>query len=315
MEILEVKIDKIKPDPKQPRTSIDEIDLREMAQSIVTEGVINPIEVDKNYMIITGERRWRASKIAGLKTVPVKVLTMNKDERFMRQVIENIHHNTMNDWDTANALKKLLCLSPGDRHPKASLTGPGADKGITWLSEKTGKSRAYIDEKLSLLGAPKGFQKAVKTGLISGTYMRALKQCPEVFKDKVEKKIMDGEFRSRDTALRFVTALQREENNPSVIKKLLETDYSKFEGVNVAEEEIAKISPTLSTRIAKSYEPSQELSKIVDDMKAWLIENPKESIGKIHAARVIINLNVLVAMVSKWMKGSGADNLLEDKNE
>ena len=77
MEIIEIEIDKIKPDKDQPRTSMDELELKEMAQSIVTQGVINPIEVDNDMVIITGERRWRAAKIAGLKVVPVKIFNLN----------------------------------------------------------------------------------------------------------------------------------------------------------------------------------------------------------------------------------------------
>lgn len=300
MELTEVEINKIKPDPNQPRTSIDEIDLREMAQSMVTEGVINPIEIDSKFVIITGERRWRAAKIAGLKTVPAKILNIDGDERFMRQVIENIHHNTMSDWDTANALKKLLSLSPGDRHPQAPITGPGADKGITWLSVKTGKSRGYIDEKLSLLETSKPFQKAVREGTIAGTFVRAIKQAPEAFKVAVEKKILANEFTTRDGAKEFVAALKREENNPTRVKKLLDTDYSKFKGVGEVEQEVKKISPRVSDMVIRSYEPSHEISRISDDLKEWVMNNPREKIGLVHAPRIIVNMNFMKTLIEEW---------------
>ncbi len=77
-KIISIPIEKIKPDVNQPRQYIDEEDLKGMAQSIVTEGIINPIEVDKNFVIVTGERRWRAAKIAGLKSVRAMIIEVSK---------------------------------------------------------------------------------------------------------------------------------------------------------------------------------------------------------------------------------------------
>ena len=63
-------------------------------------------------------------------------LKIQGGERYMRQVVENVHHNTMSDSDVANSLKKLLTMSPGDIVPRRPLVGPTADKGITWLAGK-----------------------------------------------------------------------------------------------------------------------------------------------------------------------------------
>jgi ParB family chromosome partitioning protein len=94
MQILQKNINEIRPDPNQPRKNFPEKRIREMAKSILTEGIINPIEIDKDGVIITGEMRWRSAKEAGLTTVPVKVIDPGEN-RFRRQVIENVHHNTM----------------------------------------------------------------------------------------------------------------------------------------------------------------------------------------------------------------------------
>src|SRR3989338_5939330 len=107
MEYKTIPIDKIKTDSNNPRQSSKEENFKEMAKSILTAGVINPIEVDKNLVIITGERRWRAAKIAGLKMVPVRIIDISEDKRFVRQVIENIHQNTMAPLDIAMALDKI----------------------------------------------------------------------------------------------------------------------------------------------------------------------------------------------------------------
>ncbi len=91
MKIVNVLLSKIKPDKNQPRQTIDEEHIKEISQSIVTEGVINAIEIDENNVIITGEQRWRAAKLAGLKEVPCKILKITPELRFRRQVIENLH--------------------------------------------------------------------------------------------------------------------------------------------------------------------------------------------------------------------------------
>jgi ParB family transcriptional regulator, chromosome partitioning protein len=310
MNIEEVEIKKIKPDPDQPRTSIDEIDLREMAQSIVTEGIINPIEVDNDLMIITGERRWRAAMIAGLKTVPVKILKLDKDQRFMRQVIENIHHNTMSDWDTANALQKLIDISfsPSEKH-QTPLTGPTSEKGISWLVEKTGKSYGYISEKLSILKQNPKIQKAIKEGDIQGGFVRAINATPEKYRPVIEKKILDGEFSTRDNAVRFAHAVSREADNPKALKKLLDIDYSKHKGAGEVINVISNISPPFNERIIRSYEPAQDLSKIVDDLKDWINTNHKKGVGIVHAPRVLINMNFAKHLIDAWLAGK-EDKLL-----
>src|SRR3989338_3453322 len=108
MEIIEIEIDKIRSDPNQPRKHFDEEAMEELATSIKNKGVINDIEVDQDFIIVTGERRWRGAKIAGLKTVPVKVLNnISDDDRFIRQAIENIHQEKMAPLDTAMMLDKI----------------------------------------------------------------------------------------------------------------------------------------------------------------------------------------------------------------
>ena len=179
MEILQIEIDKIKPDKKQPRKSIEIEDLKEMAQSIVTEGVINPIETDSDFVIITGERRWRASKIAGLKTVPVKVLKINAKERFRRQVIENIHNDTMSYDDTARALSKLKV---DYFHPVKVINKGQPQTGVTFLSKMVGKSLGYIEERFDYLKASAPLQKAVKDAHAS-----AMKKIQRIMASKMQE--------------------------------------------------------------------------------------------------------------------------------
>ena len=108
-EIKMLSVDDIKPNPQQPRKSFDEEKLKALAETYRNQGVIQPIEVDENYQIITGERRWRAAKIAGLKEIPCKIIKgLSEEEKLERQLIENIHHEPLSDIDKARAIKKLM---------------------------------------------------------------------------------------------------------------------------------------------------------------------------------------------------------------
>lgn len=98
----------LKPDPNQPRTRFDEEAIEKIAQTYKNQGLIEPIEIDENDMIITGELRWRASKLAKLKQISCIVKNgLSPKDRFERQVVENLHHNLLEDEDKENAIRKL----------------------------------------------------------------------------------------------------------------------------------------------------------------------------------------------------------------
>jgi hypothetical protein len=307
----EVDIEKIKPDPNQPRSYIDELELREMAQSIVTEGIINPIEIDEKFMIITGERRWRAAKLAGLKTVPVKVLEISKEERFLRQMVENLHNDSMAYADTAKGLKKLIniAFSPGEK-PFSPRSGPTKEIGISWLHEKTGKSFGYIDEHLTYLEMDKTLQKGVEKGEIEQSMVRVIQRTPEEYKKKIQEKVLKGEFKTRGGALELVSAIKREIENPHVIKKLLEKDYSKYTGAAEMHEAVAKISPRLTDILEKSQIPSVEIGKISEKLGEWVKDNPRSKVGKFFEPKIVVNMNFMKITIDKWLKGDDEDQKL-----
>lgn len=98
----------LKPDPNQPRTKFDEEVVEKLAQTFKTQGLIEPIEIDENDMIIIGELRWRASIKGNLKQIPCIVKKgLSPENRFERQVVENLHHNLLEDEDKENAIRKL----------------------------------------------------------------------------------------------------------------------------------------------------------------------------------------------------------------
>jgi len=297
MNIVELPLQKIKPDPKQPRQNIDRDKVRDMAQSIRTEGIINPIEIDKSYTIITGEMRWRAAKLAGLKTIPCRIITINPAERFRRQVIENIHHNTMTDWDTAIALEKLLDQLP--RLPGSLGTHGGRPyQGFRDLGRIIGKSKDFIAEKFDLLGASKKFQKAVKSGL-PGTFIRVITNTPEVYKDIIEDKIINGEIKNRDAGLRIADALKRQ---PEVAQEILDIDYSKHKSVNDTILALGEVAPQRSNLINQSFGNVEEFSRRVDAVIDWLKQNNPTTVGRIHQAEIVLGFNVLKDAINNWGK-------------
>lgn len=159
----EVELDKIEPNPNQPRTVFEEETLEELAVSIRNFGVIQPItlkeiESDK-YMIICGERRFRAAKKAGLRRIPAYVKTTADEQVMEMALLENIQREDLSAIETALAYQKLL-----------------DDSGQTQeqLSERVGKKRATISNYLRLLKLPAEIQVCIKNKNIDMGHARAL---------------------------------------------------------------------------------------------------------------------------------------------
>ncbi len=160
---LEVDINSVLPNSKQPRTYFDEEALQELAASIKEVGVMQPPVVrelpDGRYELIMGERRLRASKLAGLKTIPVILRASTDNEMLREALLENIHRSQLNPLEEAAAYQNLL-----------------NDFGYTHeeLATKVGKSRPVITNTLRLLNLPASVQRKVAAGVISAGHARAL---------------------------------------------------------------------------------------------------------------------------------------------
>lgn len=161
--ISEVAIEQIEANPNQPRREFDEMALNELANSIREIGIIQPITLcqiyDNRFQIIAGERRWRASQIAGLKAIPAYIRTI-KDENVMEMaLIENIQREDLNAIEIALAYEHLLAN-----------TGMTQEK----VSERVGKSRTAITNYLRLLKLPAQVQVALQNKEIDMGHARAL---------------------------------------------------------------------------------------------------------------------------------------------
>ncbi len=148
--LREVPVDAIRPNPWQPRTHFDETELDELAQSIREHGVLQPVLVsqqqDGTYQLITGERRWRAVKKAGLQTVPAMLKEATPQASLELALVENIQRRDLNPLEEAAAFRALL-----DEH------------GLTQeqLGQRIGKSRVAITNTLRLLNLPEEVREAL----------------------------------------------------------------------------------------------------------------------------------------------------------
>ncbi|HEM2808286.1 TPA: ParB/RepB/Spo0J family partition protein [Streptococcus suis] len=167
-ELRTIKISDIQPNPYQPRIHFDQNKLEELAQSIKENGLIQPIIVRKSsiigYELLAGERRWRASQLAGLTTIPAIVKELSDDDLLYQSIIENLQRSDLNPIEEASSYQKLL------------------SKGLTHdeIAQIMGKSRPYISNLLRLLNLSKETQQAIKEGTISQGHARQLVAFSEV---------------------------------------------------------------------------------------------------------------------------------------
>ncbi len=161
--IAELDVDKIDANPFQPRSGFDEMMLRELSESIKAQGIIQPVTVRKmgreHYQLIAGERRLKASIIAGLETIPAFIRVANDEQMLEMALIENIHRQNLNAIEVAISYKRLI--------DECDLT---QEK----LSEKVGKNRTTITNFLRLLKLPPEVQIALRDSSISMGHARAL---------------------------------------------------------------------------------------------------------------------------------------------
>lgn len=165
--MAEIDIADIIPNPSQPRTQFDEEALDELADSIRQLGVIQPVTVRKSdngkYIIISGERRWRAAQRADLKTLPAYIREVDDETLYAMALVENIQRQDLNAIEIALGMQRLI--------DECHLTQDA-------LSERVGKKRSSISNYLRLLKLPDEVQLALKEGLISMGHAKAIAGAP-----------------------------------------------------------------------------------------------------------------------------------------
>ncbi len=207
--VTEIDINKIKTNPYQPRADFDEQALQELADSIKELGLIQPITVKKTgkdeYQLISGERRLRAAKIAGLEKIPVYVRDINDEELLAYALVENIQREDLNPIEIAISLQRLIdeCNYTQDQ-----------------LSEKTGKGRSTIANYLRLLNLPVEIQAGLRAGKITMGHAKALNSLSDNRQAqlKVFYKVLSAGLSVRETE-----ELVKKELNPEEKRKVKRT--------------------------------------------------------------------------------------------
>jgi ParB family transcriptional regulator, chromosome partitioning protein len=194
----QMDLDLLVPNPRQPRTYIDEARLEELAQSIRSNGVIQPLlvrRVEGRFEIVAGERRWRAAQRAGLLKVPIVVRDVDDDHLLQIALIENIQRDDLNPIEEAQAYRRLI-----DDHQLSQEE----------LSSAVGKDRATIANYLRLLRLPAEIRSEITSGAISMGHARALVSLP----DEVAQRRVAREVVARGLSVRETEAIVRRESRP-----------------------------------------------------------------------------------------------------
>jgi ParB family chromosome partitioning protein len=212
-EPKEIDIGLIDRNPEQPRKIFDEDALGELASSIKVHGVIQPIIVKENagrYVIIAGERRWRASRLAGLKTVPCIIKNYTKQEISEIAIIENLQREDLNPIESARAIKNLI--------NEYSLT---QDE----VADKIGKSRPAVANTLRLLSLPEQIISLVETNKLSAGHARALLAVENITKQKeLAVEVIEKGLSVRDTEniIKNLNKPKTAQSQPVQVEKSLE---------------------------------------------------------------------------------------------
>lgn len=182
---------RLRPDPDQPRRHFDPSDLQALASSLLADGMQSPItayydDAEEIFTIITGERRWRASGIAGMERVPVLVVSRpaHPADTLGKQLAENLLRADLTELEKARALARLRDIQPQ-----------------TWveLARRHGLTDRRVHQMLSLLHAPEPIQAAVQSGRISGRHARAIARLPAELHMEVLAQVIGEELSARAT--------------------------------------------------------------------------------------------------------------------
>src|SRR4028118_102002 len=205
-ELREVDIDLIEPNNVQPRTRFDEAQLEELAQSIKTNGVVQPILVRKTnggrYQIVAGERRWRAAQRAGLQRIPSVIRDVPDDKMLELALIENIQRQELNAIEEAYAYKRLI--------ETFNLTQET-------VAQRVGRDRTFVTNYLRLLRLPEDIQQLVEENKISMGHARALLGIDDPDKQReLALYIVQQNLSVRDTERTVKRIAAGEDSNPTV---------------------------------------------------------------------------------------------------
>ena len=246
-EIVEINLDELRPNPYQPRKIFDEEALDDLASSIKEHGVFQPIIVKKSikgYEIIAGERRCRASKLAGLTKIPAIIRDFSDSEMMEIALLENLQRENLNVIEEAVAYKSMI--------EKLDLT---QDE----LSRRVGKSRSHVTNILGLLRLPKQVQKEVVKGEITMGHARMLSKLED--EDKIielANKIIKDSLTVRD----IENIGTEEKKKKPIVKKEKNNEYKYVE--DMLREKLDTKVKIKDLKIEISFTNTADLNRILE---------------------------------------------------
>lgn len=237
-----VSIESIEPNPDQPRKSFPQESLNELAESIRRHGLLQPLLVYESmpghYVIIAGERRYRAAKLAGLAEVPVITRKAQEDTHLELSLVENIQREDLDPIEEARAYQRLM-----------EMTGATQEH----VAEMVGKSRAAVANAVRLLKLPEAMQEALKTGKITAGHARALLaiEDPQV-QDMLYRSILEENLSVRESEAR----VQKLTGGPASVSKKKKSAGSMEAGTGTEPEdpELRALREKLITRFGTKVE-------------------------------------------------------------
>lgn len=246
-----VQIKDIQKNPYQPRKEFSEEKIQELAQSIKENGLIQPIIVRKSpvlgYEILAGERRYRASIVAGLSEVPVIVKQLSDQDMMLHSIIENLQRENLNPIEEAKAYQSLI------------------DKGFTHteIAEKMGKSRPYITNLVRLLGLPKHILTEVESGRLSQAHARLLIQLSSDKQDKLLNRIQTENLSVRQVEQILQKTKKSSKKEKDHFVKDEEQKLKKILGLDVQ----IKLQKKDSGEISISFHNQDEYQQFINSLK------------------------------------------------
>lgn len=255
----ELDINKIQPNPDQPRTNFKEEDLEELASSIKKDGVLQPIIVrevgDGSYQIIAGERRWQASQRAGLEKVPVIIKEADNDKALELALIENIQRSDLNPMEEAYGYRRLM-----------------KRKGMTQaeVAQAISKGRSTVANLLRLLDLPEEAQRMLFEGEITEGHARAILSVKnEVAREKLIEKLKEQKMTVRETeALARLFSGRESSSEQPTVRQPLPTAYKKVAKAlrDVLQTNVRIKSSKGKNKIEIEFTDEDDLRRIFDEI-------------------------------------------------
>lgn len=252
-DIFEIKIAELRRNPYQPRKIFDQEKLQELATSIKEHGVIQPIIVKKSiqgYEIVAGERRTKASELAGKETIPAIIKDFSDDEMMEIALLENIQRENLNAIEEAEAYKKLL-----------NSLGLTQDE----LAKRVGKSRSHITNILGILRLPKETQLSVLNGDISMGHAKILSKLEDIDQiNSLSKKIVEESISVR-VLENIVNNNEYKRQTPIKKTKIVNNKYNYIQ--EIMREKIGTMVKISNKSITIPYDSEKDLERILEILK------------------------------------------------